>query len=350
MLKVCVVCYPNYPSKKTGRGQDRYSYELLKQLRLRGIDPIVLEQGTVGNFLEYAIKDLKIFSKIINIETDLFHAASEYGAKYLFLMKSPVVTTIHDMLPYFFFSKAPALYFNQRICFRLASKSDKIIVSSQFYLELVRRILKVPLEKIRVIHHGVDHQFFTPIPKNRRVWKDHKIIFYTGGLSRMKGAATLIRAFSVVAKEMKDVDLLIGGEGKDFTLLQTIANRLKIRDRVRFLGFIKEEVLSRYYNLADVFVWPSHFGFGLAILEAMACGTPVIVSNAFDASEYVGDAGILFEPGNVRQLADSLLYILENEDVRRSYSRKAIKRAGLFSWQKTVKETLKVYNELLSTS
>lgn len=348
MSRVCVICYPNYPSKRTGRGQDRYSYELLKQLRLHGIDPTVLERGTVSNFLEYILKDLGVFLGTIDMKADLFHATSEYGAKYLFLAKkSPVVTTIHDMIPYFFFLKSPALYSNQLICFKLASKSDRIIVSSKFCLELVRRILKVPSEKIRVVYHGVDHQFFVPMPKDYRERGDRKIVLYVGGLRRLKGVVTLARAFGIVAKEMKDVDLLIGGKGRDFHALQAIFNTLGVKDRVKFLGFIKEENLPKYYNLADVFVWPSYSGLGLQILESMACGTPVIASDALDTREYVRGGGLLFRPGDVNQLASIILEILMNESLRKELSRKALRWADSFSWEKMARETVKVYHEAL---
>jgi len=348
--KVCLVCYPNYPSNKTGRGIDRYSYELIKQLRLYGIDCIVFTQGTVSNPLEYAVKDFWVFLRAINLKADLFHAASEYGAKYILLTKkSPLVTTIHDTLPYLFFSKAPMVYSNQYASFKLASKSDRIIVESNFYVGLIRRILKVPPEKISVVYHGVDHESFAPLPKNRLEQRDHKIILYIGGLNRFKGVVTLVRAFSIVAKEMKDVDLLIGGKGRDFMLFQSIVDTLGIRNRVKFLGFIEEKNLSRYYNLADVFVWPSHFGLGLQILEAMACGTPVIASDTLDTPEYIGSGGLLFRPGDADQLAIMMLEILTDESLKEELGRKALHWASSFSWERTVRETIDVYYEVLGT-
>jgi len=345
---VCVICYPNYPSNKTGRGQDRYSYELLKQLRLLGMDTIALVQGTVNNFLEYVVKDFWVFLRTINIKADLFHAASEYGAKYLWLTKKfPLVTTIHDMLPYFFFSKAPTLYSNQLVCFKLASKSDRIILSSNFYVGLVRRILRVPPERISVVHHGVDHELFRPVPKNHLEQKDRKIVLYVGGLNRLKGVDTLLRAFSIVAKEMNDVDLFIVGKGRDFTLLQAIVNALGIRNRVRFLGFVKEQNLPKYYNLADVFVWPSHFGVGLQVLETMACGTPAIAGDTLDTPEYVGNGGVLFRVGDANHLASIMLEILMDDGLREELGRKALQWANSFSWERTARETVNVYREVL---
>jgi glycosyltransferase involved in cell wall biosynthesis len=186
---------------------------------------------------------------------------------------------------------------------------------------------------------------FRPIP---RIEKENKTILYLGSLTKLKGVHVLIKAFKLVQREFKSAELIIGGKRKDYTLFQDIAHQSDIKKHIKFPGFIKDEELPNYYSSCDVFVWPALAGITLSVLDAMACGAPVVINDAFDAHEYIGDAGILVEPGNVQQLADALLYILQNEDVGRIYSQKAINRAERFSWEKMVKETLNLYNGILN--
>jgi hypothetical protein len=185
---------------------------------------------------------------------------------------------------------------------------------------------------------------FKPMPRKE---DENKTILYLGSLTRTKGFHILIKAFKLVQKELKNVELKVGGKCKDYALIQDVAHQPDIKQRIKFLGFVKDEELPNYYSSCDVFVWPAFSGITLSVLDAMASGAPIVINNAFDAYEYVGDAAVIVEPGNVQQLADALLYILQNDDVKRIYSQKSIKRAELFSWEKMVKETLDLYNDIL---
>lgn len=344
--RICIICFPSYPSKETGRGIDKYSYELLNGLKKLGICPLVIEDGVVKGPLEYMVKDTRLSARVIKAKADLYHAVSELAAKNMILARKPLsIVTIHDMFAFCFSSTAPLKYSYQKFCLSLASRSSRIIATSETTKNLLTCILKVPQEKVKVIYYGVDHQMFRPMP---RIEKENKTILYLGSLTKLKGAHVLIKAFKLVQREFKSAELIIGGKRKDYTLFQDIAYQSDIKKHIKFPGFIKDEELPNYYSSCDVFVWPALAGITLSVLDAMACGAPVVINDAFDAREYIGNAGILVEPGNVQQLAEAILYILQNEDVGRIYSQKAIKRAELFSWEKLVKETLNLYNDILN--
>ena len=106
----------------------------------------------------------------------------------------------------------------------------------------------------------------------------------------------------------------------------------------------------KFYNIADLFVYPSLYeGFGLPPLEAMACGCPVITSNSSSLPEVIGDAGLMIDPYNSNDLVDKMYQILTNKSLRTELCNKSLKRAKMFSWEKTARETWKVYEEVLET-
>ena len=168
-------------------------------------------------------------------------------------------------------------------------------------------------------------------------------MLYVGEVSRSKGVEVLIRAFAEVLKRVPDAELLIGGKNsKDQPMLEELARSLGIQ-RLTFLGFIPESDLADHYARATVMVFPSHCGFGLSSLEAMACGTPVVGVKALDAPEFFADAGLLAEPDNVPELADCLARVLESSELQAELNKKSLARAELFSWARTARETADVY-------
>lgn len=121
-----------------------------------------------------------------------------------------------------------------------------------------------------------------------------------------------------------------------------------LQNDVIFTGYISDGDLPALYNAADLFVYPSLYeGFGLPPLEAMACGCPVITSNTSSLHEVVGDAGIMVDPYDVDRLADAMHKVLSNDGLREDMIKKGLERAEMFSWEKTARETLKVYEEVI---
>jgi glycosyltransferase involved in cell wall biosynthesis len=145
--------------------------------------------------------------------------------------------------------------------------------------------------------------------------------------------------------------LVIGGNPKScFEDVKEIINQEIIQKDVLFTGYLKKDDLVDMYNAADLFVYPSLYeGFGSPPLEAMACGTPVIVSNTSSLPEVVGDSGKLIDPYNTKDLAEVIEELILDEGYREELSRKGFARSKLFTWERAGKETWKVYEEICQT-
>jgi len=170
-------------------------------------------------------------------------------------------------------------------------------------------------------------------------------ILYVGTLEPRKNIPTLIHAFAKVKKDgFPQKLLLIGGKGWKYEEIFSAINELSLTDQILIPGYVPDEDLVYFYNVADLFVYPSLYeGFGLPPLEAMACGTPVITSNKSSLPEVVGDAALLVDPLDVRALAGAIERVLANEELRAQLSERGLKRAKFFSWKKTAERTWEVY-------
>lgn len=351
-MKVCLLCFNL--SESSGSGMDVYAYNIVSHLKQKMQFSIV--QESFRSTPEWLIKEFLVpryWLQTLKVDADIYHAVSPVGAKAAVLArKSPIVTTVHDLIPislpetkdYYKLHAKKRRWLNPWYWWFL-KKSDHFIATSESTKRDSIRILKINPEKISVVHYGVDHQKFQSTV--RKSYHCPKNILYIGALEPGKGIYTLIQAFYLVAKNLKDVNLLIGGRGKALPILIKMVNNLGIRDKVKFPGFIPDEKLSYYYELSDVFVFPSYYGVHLMFLDAMASGLPVIAGNALDAEEYLGDAGLLIKPGDVHQFAEAIVSILTDQSRYTELSRKAVDRAKNFSWEKMAKETMVVYKKLI---
>jgi glycosyltransferase involved in cell wall biosynthesis len=349
-IKVCLICYPFFPSKETGRGVDRYAFEL--QAGIKKLYPEIklhlLHQGFSTGVLAAGVKGLKLLAPLAFTKADLYHAVSPPGAAIAILLrKFPLVVTIHDLIHFYFGRQYDYLWKRQfiRFCTQVsARRGDAIIVPyDTTRKELVSRF-NVTESKIHVVSYGVDHMNYYPRPANKEAARR---VLYIGEVSQSKGVDALIRAFGTVKKSIGDVELLIGGKrSKDQSSLEEVTRKMGLRD-VTFLGYVPEDELPYYYSSAEVMVYPSRYGFGLSTLEAMSCGTPVVVGARLDAPEFMAGAGILVDPDNVNELADAMLRILTDNELREELSKKARGRAKLFTWENTVKQTIEVYHAVL---
>jgi glycosyltransferase involved in cell wall biosynthesis len=136
----------------------------------------------------------------------------------------------------------------------------------------------------------------------------------------------------------------IGAMGwKHENVLEEI-QKLNLQDDVIFPGYVPDDDLVKFYNAADLLVYPSLYeGFGLPPLEAMACGTPVITSNTSSLPEVVGDAGIMVDPVDIDALTESIYQVLNNPNLQEDMQKNGLERSKIFTWEKTAKETWKIY-------
>jgi glycosyltransferase involved in cell wall biosynthesis len=353
-VKACLICHPYYPSNDSGRGIDRYIYEICRNFEsLSGrIELNVLHRGFSKTTLRGSgTKELWLVRDLVLTKADLYHAASTVGAKTAILLgKGPLITTVHDLIPFHFPDsrrrfEPPLKLWYRRFCTRLSiARSKALIVPFNVTKnELISRF-KVAESKIHVINYGVDHDRYYPRSKSKG---REKSILFLGSVTRAKGVDSLLKAFSIVERSTDGAKLLIGGTGSERQRMEELASDLKLKG-VSFLGHIPEDELPTYYSSARAMIFPSRYGFGLSSTEAMACGCSVIVGNRLDAAEPLGDAGILIDPDSVEEMADAMLRLLTSEELREQLSRKAIERASLFSWQKMTQQTMEVYNKVMA--
>ncbi len=344
-LNLCLMSYPYYPSKDTGRGHDRYIFELKENITkvCSGINLNLLHQGFSRGVLIAGIKLFRFVTDLLFTEADLYHAISPIGGTIAaFLGKSPLAVTIHDVIPFYVSGYDYSWKYRfLRYCIERSVKSgDVVIVPYQVTKEALVSLFNAPVSKIHVVNYGVDHMIYYPRPAVKRAASQ---VLYIGEVSRSKGVDALIRAFGMVKERIHDAELLIGGKASnDQPFLEELSRESGLRD-IHFLGYIPEEEVPQYYASCTVMVFPSKCGFGLSVLEAMACGTPVIVGAVLDAPEFVAGAGILVNPDNIDALAKAIVNILMELEFRELLSAKAIERAKLFSWEKAAKETVGIY-------
>lgn len=236
---------------------------------------------------------------------------------------------------------------------------DAVIAPSQSAKVEINKYYGIPSDKIHVIPYGKD-PIFKPLPDKEdirsRLYSNHGIkgpfILNVGRIQPHKNVRRLVEAFGKL-KHNSDIShklVIIGQHYESTEEVKALIKRLGISEEIYLLGGILHEELVSWYNAADFFVYPSlHEGFGLPPLEAMSCGTPVITSNVTSMPEVVGDAGILIDPKNVEEIAESMGRLAENQELKEELSQKSLQRAKQFSWEKYVKQLLELYQDLLKT-
>ena len=213
-------------------------------------------------------------------------------------------------------------------------------------------IFGVREEKVKVIYEAADEMFDAGVrdeeaKKLKSKLGIDKYILSVGTLEPRKNLMSLLQAFAdVIPLLPEDIKLVIAGrKGWLYEdILKTIGD---IGGKVVVTGYVTKVELRLLYNEAEVFVYPSLYeGFGLPVIEAMACGAPVITSNTSSLPEVAGDAGITVDPCNTGALSEAILEVVKNRKLREELSGKGLQRANLFSWEITAKQTLNVYSEL----
>jgi glycosyltransferase involved in cell wall biosynthesis len=171
-------------------------------------------------------------------------------------------------------------------------------------------------------------------------------IFAVGTAHPRKNISTLLRAYALLSAESRPPFVLIGPSGDTVAPLRALAEELGIGSHLRWLGYIASEQMPLLYSAAGAFVMPSLYeGFGMPVLEAMACGTPVVCSNTTALPEVTGDAALLVDPQQPEAFAQALTSILSSEELAEQMRQKGLLRAKDFSWEKSARLALKYLKE-----
>ncbi len=268
------------------------------------------------------------------------------------------VVTIYDLWMDRHPQYSPKL-FGQRASFlrtrRTAWRAKKVITISEFSAHDIQSIYGLPPDRIAVIPCGVSEDF---CPRRdpaefgklcRRIGlPDAPFILFVGGADPRKNHQAVVRAFAKRADELKDYRLVLVGDPvhRFGRMAETIA-RCGVEGRVLCPGRLPIEDITRLYSHADLFVFPSLYeGFGMPVVEAMACGAPVVTSTRASLPEVAGDAALLVNPENDDELAVAMVRVLRDTPLRESLRAKGFARAKQFTWERAARQTLAVYKEL----
>ncbi|HWZ15279.1 MAG TPA: glycosyltransferase family 1 protein [Mucilaginibacter sp.] len=293
---------------------------------------------------------------------DILHCPGN-SAPIVLPKRTKLVVTIHDvmyMLPGRMLPSSPSLY--QRIgrlylrCVVpiVAKNAIRIITISKYSKSDIVRSLSIDESRLSVIYEAPGTVFRQNSAEPRTVLAkfslnlEHYILAF-GAIDPRKNTVRIINAFAEFHKGNQSThQLVIVGLSKSaIDHFSKLIQSLNLREKVALLGFISEEELISLYSLAEVMLYPSLYeGFGIPVLEAMACGTPVIGSTSASIPEIAGNAALLVDPVNVSELTYAITKMCADNLLRQEYRARGHKRAAEFSWQKVAQETLSIYNSL----
>ena len=357
-------------SARTGIG--RYAAELESGLRALGIEigsapvanpiprPLVRLAARLGHDLDAFARTFPVRA-MTSAGYDLTHLSSQTLATLLVVgrLPRPVVVTVHDLFP-FLLRHDPARSSDRHRLDRVADavarrgirRADRLLVNSGATKASVVESLGFPPDRIDVTHLGVDTARFAPRPvpaafRDRHDLPDGRpLVLYVGTEDPRKDVPTLLRAFARLRHRVPDALLVKVGDPAFADQRQRhlrLCADLGITGATRWIDAVTEEDLANFYNAAGAFAFPSPYeGFGFPVLEALACGTPVVAVNRTAIPELVGSAGTLVEPGDPDEFAAAIEAALTSP----GNPAPRVRQAHRFTWERTVRATLDGYRRV----
>jgi glycosyltransferase involved in cell wall biosynthesis len=282
---------------------------------------------------------------------DLIHGTAFVGPQ---VSTCPFVVTVHDLSFISYPQNFPALNRAYLRTFTQLSvrRARRVIAVSESTKRDLMRYYDVSGDRVDVVYNGVDPSF-RPMPaadvaefRRQRELPDRFILF-VGTLEPRKNVTRLIEAYARLPRSRPPL-MLLGGKGWLYDEVFGCVETLELRGEVSFVGYVPVEELPLWYNAASLFVYPSLYeGFGLPPLEAMACGTPVVASDASSLPEVVGQAGLLADPTSSEALAQAIQQVLESPVLQEEMGAAGLVRAKGFSWRRTADCTVASYRRAL---
>jgi glycosyltransferase involved in cell wall biosynthesis len=341
-------------------GLSRYAKSLYGELRKVWFLSVIIEQTSdppyFVKFLGKIIgKDTKTIFRAVPLtfpikKNENLHCTSQTLAiPLLYKNKKKIIVTVHDIIP---LATRQYKNFMERITYffiRLALKRAAHIIADSEHTkkDIVKHVGYSP-KKITVIYLGVDkNEFFEKKDK-----KEESTIIYVGSDAQRKNIELIIKAVAIIKKEMPDIRFIKIGQAQDNTMrtkLKKLAEKLNVAENIVWKDYV--ENLSVEYSKATMLVFPSLYeGFGFPILEAMACGCPVITTKRTSLPELAGDAALFIEGTNPNELAERIKELMTDKTLQKKLRGEGKKQAKKFTWEKCAKETIAVYQAVWDES
>ncbi|MDH7510914.1 MAG: glycosyltransferase family 1 protein [Methanolinea sp.] len=350
-----IVDYINGRKTQSYYGTAKYSHEISKRFPPGLINrieyPLPIYSRYIDGFTRRYLYPhiVKIFQKTDHVH----HITNQDLAFLLTRMELPrTVITCYDLIPWVYYKNRSA-YWKRNI--EGLCRADRIITISEFSKNEIMAHTGIPADRIDVIYCGVDRGVFYPRRdrnplKELGIHEDRKVILSVGSEEPRKNLDALIGAIACIREEIPDIVLLKAGSpgmGGDRKRTLALIRTHRLEDNVIFTGDIPEDLLAKYYNAADLFVFPSLYeGFGLPVIEAMACGCPVIASNSSSIPEVAGDAAVMVNSSNPAEIAKAALELLTQEEKRMEVVKKGLARVSQFDWDAGAKKTIRIYESM----
>jgi glycosyltransferase involved in cell wall biosynthesis len=274
-----------------------------------------------------------------------------------FITPCPTVVTVYDLSFIHFPERFPTwqrLYLTSQTR-RSCRQAQRVVAISEAGRQDIHRVFGVPLEKITAVRPGVD-SVYRPISAGdvaafrAREQLPEQFILHVGTLQPRKNIPVLLVALARLSRPELHL-ILVGGKGWLYENIFRQVTALGLEQQVHFAGYVDDEWLPLWYNAASVLVLPSVYeGFGLPILEAMACGTPVVAACSSSLPEAGGDAARYFAPQDAAELADCLATVLDDPQQAAEMAGRGLRQAARFSWARAAVDTAVVYHQALGAS
>jgi glycosyltransferase involved in cell wall biosynthesis len=277
------------------------------------------------------------------------HTVGRYGG----------IVTIHDLWLERF-PQYSTKFLGQRLSSyktkRMAARARKVVTVSRFSAQELVELFRLPADHIAVIPNGVSEDF-SPIHdaeafaalKQRIGLTDDQFILFVGGADPRKNHRIVLEAASLISTQLAGRMLvLVGSPTHAFGSYERTAESYGLRKQVLCPGRLSQKDLQLLYSRTALFIFPSLYeGFGMPVLEAMACGAPVITSKTTALGEVAGNAAMLVDPRDAREVADVILQVLDNEALRASLKAKGYERIKQYTWSQSARQTCELYASLL---
>jgi glycosyltransferase involved in cell wall biosynthesis len=340
-----------------------------KNVRLVSVPTQVAPTQAASSSGRRSISDLlKMTRGVAKHSLDLFFFPAIYSY-FPVWNRVKIAVTIHDMTPARF---ARSVFPNKKLEFfwNLKEKialfqSDRIVTVSDYSKQQIMECRGIRESRISIVSEAAGEAFHVLPEEDQRAevlsrfgLEVDRYLLNVGGISPHKNLQMLAKTFGLLAQDpfFSDHKLVLAGDFEkdsfysDYEALQELVRHQQLQDRVIFTGHIDDEDLAQLYNSAALFVFPSlQEGFGLPAVEAMACGTPIVASNAGSLPEIIGEAGVFFDPADSKQMLETIRRVLTDSSLRKQMRARGLRRAQDFRWDKAAHQTLQIFESMITS-